>query len=329
VGRGDKTDTSHISRFARNGTIPFVTRRRLGKTGLSLPAIGFGAAPLGGAYGSMTQAQADRAVRAALEAGIDFFDVSPYYNNAEEVLGRALKGIPRESYTLCTKLGRYGIDTFDFSPARAEASIEESLRRLGTDYLDILLCHDIEFVERGPVITETIPTLRKAQAAGKTRFVGVSGLPLSIFPEVLEKTDLDVILSYCHASLNDDSLTGLLPLLEARGVGVIAASPLSMGLLTDDGPPDWHPAPAVLHETAARAAAHCREKGKSLAALALSYSLRLPGPATLLIGMASEEQVAQNLAALDAPLDEELLAEVSAILAPVQRLTWPSGLVGV
>ncbi|MGC4043965.1 MAG: aldo/keto reductase, partial [Armatimonas sp.] len=265
---------------------------------------------MGGVYGPITQDQADRTVRAALESGINFFDVSPYYGNAEEVLGRALKGIPRDSYTLGTKLGRYGPRNFDFSPERAKASIEESLGKLGTDYLDIILCHDIEFVDRGPVIEETIPTLRGVQEAGKVRLVGVSGLPLSIFTEVLAQTELDVILSYCHNSLNDDSLLDLLPELEERGVGIIGASPLSMGLLTDGEPPVWHPAPPALKEAAARAAEHCRSQEKSLAALALGYALRLPGPATMLVGIASEEQVAQNVRTLETPLDLELLAEV-------------------
>ncbi len=300
--------------------------RPLGKTGLSLPALGFGAAPFGGAYGATSQTEANRAVRAALDLGVTFFDVSPYYGNAEEVLGRALAGIPRETYTLCTKLGRYGPETFDFSPNTVKSSIEKSLKRLQTDYLDILLCHDIEFVPLNPVIEETLPALRAAQSEGKTRFVGVSGLPLQIFTTVLARAELDVILSYCHASLNDDTLTGLLPLLESKNVGVIGASPLSMGLLTDDGPPEWHPAPPALKDAAARAAAHCRAQGKSLSALALSASLRIPGIATMLVGMPSEEQVRKNVQVLSAPLDTELLLEVSEILAPVKNLTWPSGL---
>ncbi len=300
--------------------------RSLGKTGLSLPAIGFGAAPFGGAYGAVSQPEADRAVRTALDLGINFFDVSPYYGNAEEVLGRALAGIPRETYTLCTKLGRYGPETFDFSPIRVKSSIEDSLRRLNTEYLDVLLCHDIEFVPLDPVIEETLPALRATQSEGKTRFVGVSGLPLQIFTTVLARADLDVILSYCHASLNDDTLTGLLPFLESKNVGVIGASPLSMGLLTDDGPPDWHPAPPALRDAAARAAAHCRAQGKSLSALALSAALRIPGVSTMLVGMPTEELVRKNVQTLSAPLDEELFLEVSEILAPVKNLTWPSGL---
>jgi L-galactose dehydrogenase len=154
----------------------------------------------------------------------------------------------------------------------------------------------------------------------------VSGLPLKIFSEVLAQAELDVVLSYCHASLNDDSLLSLLPTLATHGVGVIGASPLAMGLLRDEGPPAWHPAPAELREAAVRAAAHCRTQGKSLAALALRYSLTLDGPATMLVGLGSEAQVNENVAAVAEPLDTELLGQVQQILAPVKNLTWPSGL---
>ena len=290
-----------------------------------MPTLGFGAATLGGAYGPTTQAVADATVRAALDAGIDFFDTSPWYGNSEEVLGRALAGVPRESYTLETKLGRYPDGTFDFSPERVVQSVDESLRRLKTDHLDIALCHDIEFVRLGPVIHETLPALRALQVAGKVRYVGVSGLPLAIFPKVLAETDLDVILSYCHVSLNDDSLQALIPLLNERGVGVVGASPLAMGLLTDAGPPAWHPAPPALKVAARRAAALCRERGTSLPALALSYALKQPGLDTLLVGISTPEQVAQNAAA-EARIDEELLGNVREIFAPVRSLTWPSGL---
>ena len=163
------------------------------------------------------RAEATQAVRVALELGINFFDTSPWYQASEQVLGEALVGVPRESYVLCTKLGRYP-DTqkpnghFDFSAARVRQSVDESLRRLRMDQLDIALCHDIEFAEDfNQILEETLPTLRECVAAGKVRFVGVSGLPLAIYPKVLESASLDVILSYCHTSLNDNSLWDLIP----------------------------------------------------------------------------------------------------------------------
>ena len=305
--------------------------RSLGKTGLSVSELGFGAAPLGGPYGLVTQDEATRAVRAALERGINFFDTSPWYQASEEVLGKALVGVPRESYVLCTKLGRYPDSTqpsgrFDFSATQVRQSVDESLRRLQTDQLDIVLCHDIEFAENfSQVLDETLPALRKCVAAGKVRFVGVSGLPLAIYPKVLESTALDVILSYCHSSLNDDSLWDLIPSLNEKSVGVIGASPLSMGLLSDTGPQSWHPAPETLRNACLEALAWCKANGFSLAEQALAWTLQNAPVATTLVGMSSEAQVRQNVAAVGTLPDPEAIKALQEILAPVHRLTWSSG----
>lgn len=301
-------------------------KRELGNTGILVPELGFGAATLGGSYGPTTQSEATATVRTALDAGMDFFDTSPWYGNSEEVLGAALAGVPRDSYTLETKVGRYPDGTFDFSPKRVARSIDDSLRKLKTDRLDICLCHDIEFVPLQPVIDETIPTLRELQTAGKIRFVGVSGLPLAVFRKVLAATELDVVLSYCHISLNDTSLAELTPLLRERQVGVIGASPLAMGLLTENGPPDWHPAPHALKDAARRAAAVCRQRGASLPALALAYSRSLGLTDTLLVGLSSPEQVAANVGATVNRIDRSLLDEVLSLFVPFQNEAWASGL---
>lgn len=94
-------------------------------------------------------------------------------------------------------------------------------------------------------MNETIPALQKLKEAGKIRFIGITGLPLGVFTYVLDRVPpgaVDVILSYCHHSINDSTLEDLLPYLKSKGVGVISASPLAMGLLTESGPPHWHPA---------------------------------------------------------------------------------------
>ena len=303
----------------------------LGKTGLSVSALGFGAAPLGGPYGQVTQAEATQAVRVALDLGINFFDTSPWYQASEEVLGEALVGVARESYVLCTKLGRYPSTEkpsgeFDFSAARVRQSIDNSLCHLKTDQLDIALCHDIEFAEDfSQILDETLPTLRECVAAGKVRFVGVSGLPLAIYPKVLDQTPLDVILSYCHTSLNDNSLWDLIPYLDEKSVGVIGASPLAMGLFSDAGPQPWHPAPEVLRLACLDALAWCKENGFSLAELAVAWTLQNAPVATTLVGMTNEAQVRQNSAVVGTLPDPQAIKAIQAILAPVQRLTWPSG----
>lgn len=305
--------------------------RTLGQTGLRVSTLGFGCAPLGGNYGATTQTIATQAVRTGLELGINFFDTSPWYGNSEEVLGIALAGVARESYVLCTKLGRYPDGSpsghFDFSVKRVRESVTESLRKLKVETLDIVHCHDIEFAENPQqIIDETLPALRTLVAEGKVRFLGVSGLPLAIFPFVLDQTSLDVVLSYCHCSLNDDSLFALLPYLTEKNVGVIGASPLAMGLLSDSGPQDWHPAPISVRQVCVAAAMACHERGVSLGDLALAWTLQNAPVATTLVGMGTEELVRRNVVVAAQEIAREELAVVEATLAPIKNTTWPSGL---
>src|SRR5271163_558377 len=177
--------------------------RFLGRTGLQVPWLSFGASSLGQEFRPVDLNEAIRSVHVALELGMNFIDTSPYYGRgmSECLLGVALRDIPRDRYLLGTKLGRYDVGHFDFAPRRVVESIDVSLQRLGVEYLDIILCHDIEFVDMSQVVEETLPTLRKIQQAGKVRFVGVSGYPMNIFRYILDRAPLDVVLSYNHYTL--------------------------------------------------------------------------------------------------------------------------------
>ncbi|PPD83118.1 hypothetical protein GOBAR_DD19947 [Gossypium barbadense] len=273
--------------------VPKLEMRPLGNTGLKLSSVGFGASPLGSVFGSVSESDAVASVLEAFRLGINFFDTSPYYGAtlSEKMLGKGLKalGVPRSEYIVSTKCGRYR-EGFDFSAERVTKSIDESLERLQLDYVDIFQCHDIEFGSLDQVVNETIPALQKLKEAGKIRFIGITGLPLEIFTYVLDRVPpgtVDVILSYCHYSINDSTLEDLLPYLKTKGVGVISASPLAMGLLTEFGPPEWHPAsPELKVEENVAAATELALFGK----------------------------------------DHETLAEVEAILKPVKNQTWPSGI---
>ncbi len=301
--------------------------RVLGKTGLKVSALSFGASSMGSVFRPVDEAEGIRAVHVALNLGINLIDVSPYYGltKAETVLGKALKGIPRDTYYLATKVGRYGDDTFDFSAGRVTASVDESLARLNAGHVDIIQCHDIEFGHLDQVVGEALPALRQLQKQGKVRFVGVTGLPLKIFRYVLDRAEVDTILSYCHYSLNDTTLSRLVPFLKEKQVGIINASPLSMGLLSDRGAPAWHPASAEIRAACARAAALCRARGMDLSKLALQFSVAHPDVATTLVGTASPKNIANNVRWLDEPMDQELLSQVMQILLPVRNQTWPSG----
>jgi L-galactose dehydrogenase len=269
-----------------------------------------------------------RTVHTALDLGINFIDCSPYYGltKAETVLGKALVGVKRDRYFLATKVGRYGAKDFDFSAGRVTKSVEQSLGRMGVDYVDVIQCHDIEFGDLDQVVNETIPALRKVVAAGKARFVGITCLPLPVFRKVIDRVKVDTILSYCRYSLNDDALAGMVPYLAEKGVGVISASPLSMGLLSNREPPAWHPAPAEVRAACAAAAALCRERGTDIAKLAIQYAVAHPGIATTLVGTASPKNIANNVRWADEAVDTQLLHDVLAVLEPIHNQTWASGL---
>ncbi|KAF9608568.1 hypothetical protein IFM89_010000 [Coptis chinensis] len=310
--------------------------RELGNTGLKLSCVGFGASPLGNVFGHVSEQDAIASVRRAFQLGINFFDTSPYYGGtlSETMLGKALEalGVERNEFIVSTKCGRYA-DGFDFSAERVTKSIDESLARLRLDYVDILQCHDIEFGNLDQIISETIPALQKLKEVGKIRHIGITGLPLEVFTYVLDRVppgSVDVILSYCHYSINDTTLEDLLPYLKSKGVGVISASPLAMGLLTENGPPEWHPASPELKSACKDAAAHCKEKGKNISKLAMQYSLSNREISSVLVGMNSVRQVEENVAAaVELAIfgnDVGILRDVEAILEPVKNQTWPSGI---
>lgn len=302
--------------------------RLLGQTGMEVSALSFGASSLGSVFRQTDDAEAVRTVHAALDAGINYIDVSPYYGatKAEAVLGKAIAETSRDRFYLSTKAGRYGVDTFDFSAARIKSSLEESLRRLNTDYVDILFLHDIEFVEPGIILEEAIPALNRLKEQGKIRFSGICGLPLALFEQLLPQAEVDAIISYCHYSLNDTTLLGLLPLLERRGVGLVNASPISMGLLSTRGTPEWHLASRELKDACLRAARLAEDRGADIAKLAIQFSTRDDRIPTTLVSTANPDNIVRNARWADEPIDEELLRDVLEALEPVQGRTWISGL---
>jgi L-galactose dehydrogenase len=307
-----------------------VEYRRLGSTGMSVSALGFGASSLGGVFRRVDEGECIETVHVALEGGINFLDTSPYYGDtrSERVLGRALRGVPRERYHLATKVGQYGGEHFDFSAQRVLRSVDESMERLGVEFLDLVQCHDIEFADHDQLAGETLPALQELKAAGRIGAIGVTGLPLGIFPSILERVPpatVDTVLSFCHFELNDSTLLGCLPYLEDKGVGVINASPTGMGLLTERGAPEWHPASEAIRAGCRRAVELCRERGADIVALAVQYSLACPAIATTLISTANPENMRRNLDCAAGAADPELLEAVLAALAPIRDRNFTRG----
>jgi L-galactose dehydrogenase len=306
-----------------------MTHSPLGRTGLSVSRLSLGGAQFGHQYGPVPLAQAAEVVHAALDAGVNLIDTSAYYGKgtSEEILGEVLAGGRREKVILCTKAGRLDRRQFDFTPAGMRACVEGSLRRLRTECVDVLLAHDIEFADDFErVFTDTADVLHRLKSEGKTRFVGMSCYPLGLLRAAIERCQLDVVISYCHFNLQDQTLlTELLPTAERHGVGVLNASPLGMGLLTNQGPPPWHPGGDDIKAACRAAAELCRGRGADVSVLGMQFCAAEPGIPSTITGAATVGELRTNLRAMAEPIDAELSADVQAVLAPVRNRTWANG----
>lgn len=307
----------------------------LGRTGLRLSNLSFGASSLGSVFHETNESESIQAVETALEGGINFIDVSPYYGHfkAETVLGKALQRLPRDKYYLSTKVGRYGyngVNTWDYSAERVTRSVYESMERLHVDYIDLINVHDIEFQAALPgglqrVVDETLPALVQLRNQGIVGHVGITDLQLSNLRWVVEHAEpgtVESVLNFCHYCLCDDALTDYLPFFEQHGVGIINASPLSMGLLSSRGAPAWHPAPRPLAEACHRAAEYCQQVGYPIEKLAMQFSTSHPGIASTLFSSANPQNVRQNILWVNEEPDQELIQRVQEIIGQQQRVTW-------
>lgn len=298
---------------------------------MELPILSFGASSMGAEFRAIALEDALAAPRVAIELGMNFIDTSPFYGRgmSEILLGMALKGVPREDYRLCTKLGRYSEVHFDFSAKRVEESVHVSLQRLGTDHLDVLLLHDVEFVPLAQIWEETLPAVLRLKAQGKVRAVGFSCYPLKTFHRVLDHVEdqIDCVLSYNRYTLqNTTFVDDLLPRLWAKGLGAINAGPFSARLLTQAALPAWLKEPEEVRAAARAAAALCAARGTDIAQLALQFSCSHPGLATTVAGSANPANIRKWVEWLEAPVDQELLAEVQGIFAPVKDIGHEEGL---
>jgi L-galactose dehydrogenase len=260
---------------------------RLGKTNINVSALSFGASSLGGVFYDVDEAEAIATVKAALDAGINYFDVAPAYGatRSETVLGKALKGVDRSHYHLSTKVGKYtapgayGEDTLDYSRARIRSSLDESAARLGTDYFDMIYIHDIEYQNRQHTewaMTEGFAAVQELIRESRVGGVGFGTYPVDLWQRILKDVAVDAVLIHNHYCLNDDRLLGLLPLAQKNDVGIVNASPYASGLLTDRGPANWHPATAEDRAVFRKAAAFCLEQGTSISKIAFQFASQNP-----------------------------------------------------
>lgn len=304
--------------------------REIGKTGMLVSNLSFGASSLGGVFRSVNEDEGIAAVHTAIDNGINFIDVSPYYGHlkAEIILGKALKHADRKKYYLSTKVGRYGkdgVNSWDYTSKRARESVFESMDRLNVDYIDLINVHDIEFADLERVCKETLPTLVELKAENIVGHVGITNLTLRHFKYIIENTSpgmVESVLSFCHYTLVDDSLLDYIDFFEEKNVGIINASPFSMGLLTERGAPDWHPAAEPMKDICRKASDYCKSRGQQIEQLALKYSVSNPRIATTLFSTTRPEAVLQNIKWVEDSFEEELYTEVRKILEPRFRDTW-------
>ena len=307
--------------------------RDLGQTGMRISHLSFGASSLGSVFRETNEKESFEAVEAAIEGGINFIDVSPYYGHykAETVLGKALRNIPRDKYYLSTKVGRYGkdgVNTWDYSAKRVTDSVYESMERLGIDHIDLINVHDIEFQAALPgglqkVVDETLPALFELRDKGVVSHVGITDLQLPNLKWVIERCEgVESILNFCHYTLNDDALIEYAGFFEQHGVGIINASPLSMGLLSQRGVPCWHPAPKPLVKACQKAAEYCSEQGYPIEKLAVQYSVSNPRIASTLFSSANPDNVRRNIQWANEEPDWDLVDKVKEIIGDQQRVTW-------
>ncbi len=302
--------------------------KQLGKTDLNVSVIGFGSGPLGNLYGDIDTQTGINAVHAAIDGGVNFFDTAYYYGPklSEIRLGEALKGY-RDKVLIATKGGRYDDAEFDFTAKRLTEAIEESLTRLQTDYIDLYQLHDIEFDKTSIVLEEGLPILEKFREQGKIRYIGITGYPPHLLRDVAQQHPVDSILSYCHYNLMNTTLNEVLvPTIEEQGIGLINASILHMGVLTEKGAQPWHPAPQKVHDAGKQIAQLAHEHGANITDLAIQFALQNEHVDTTLIGMRTIDEVEHNLALLDSEIDTALLAKIQEVIAPVKDINWVSGL---
>jgi D-threo-aldose 1-dehydrogenase len=313
--------------------------RALGRTNVVVSRLGFGTAPIGNLYRAIDDRTAEDAVAAALGAGIDYFDTAPHYGLglAEQRLGAALARSP--DTVVSTKVGRLlepneaadpGDDLasgfavparwtrrWDFSRDGVLRSLDDSRRRLGRDRLDVVLIHDPDD-HLDEALDAALPTLVELRQAGVVGAIGAGMNSAPLLTSFVDTGVVDVVLlAGRYTLLDQDALDDLLPAAAKRGVSVIVGGVFNSGILTRDDVQadaryDYQLAPTHVVARARRLASVCRDHGVALPAAAVQFPFAHPAVASVVLGLASAEQVDQALAWLDAPIPGDLWSNLTS-----------------
>jgi L-galactose dehydrogenase len=311
----------------------------LGNTGLRVSELAFGASSIGGMFESVDENEALKTIHQAFDRGINYFDTSPAYGRetspygattSETILGKGLKELKRSEFVLSTKAGKISSlpPELNFSYSHIVQSVESSLKRLQVDHIDILILHDIEY-DRGKhldmALTQGLDALQDLKKQGKIKHFGVSCYSVPVIEKVIQDYNLDAILVHNHYTLIDDKLSGLLPKIQSKGIGLISASPFASGLLTSQGPPDWYPISQEELNVVGKANDWCKDNNVAMEKLALQYALSCSGIPTTLFSCTTRQLVDQNVNWSEEPINLAMVQELKTLLKPIQNKDFDFG----
>ncbi|MFL5579916.1 MAG: aldo/keto reductase [Gemmatimonadaceae bacterium] len=310
--------------------------RRLGSSTVEVTELGFGGGPLGGLFAPVDDEAAAATLRAAWDGGIRYYDTAPHYGigHSERRFGAFLRELPRDAYTLSTKVGRVLVPqdaagrtdeafevpashrrVWDFTRDGVRRSVEDSLERMGVDRVDVLFLHDAE-EHLEEAIRDGYPALAELRAEGMVGAIGSGMGDAAKLATVVRETDVDVIMQAGRYTLLDQSaLDELLPACAERGVSVLAAAVFNSGVLAAARPPDdatyaYERAPADVLRRARRIAEVCEAHGVTLPQAALAFPLGHPVVAGVVAGMRSAEEAERDVAWFAAAVPPQLWADL-------------------
>jgi aryl-alcohol dehydrogenase-like predicted oxidoreductase len=302
-----------------------IMKRRLGNTHMEVSIMSLGGAGLGGIFGSVGDADGIAAVEKGLELGLNWLDTSPKYGQAERRMGMALRGVPRDRYYISSKVGTHPDRGLDYSSDAAYWTVENSLKVLGIDYLDICLIHEPEphHLEEALRPNGALEALIELKKQGVIKSIGIGVQSHELIHKAIDTGHLDMALTVNdYTLLRQSVIEGVCDYAEQQNIGVVNGAALAMGLLSGVDPkkvgtPKWQPPQNEL-ESALHIYQWCQERGVSILSLALQFSLRQPRFATTLIGAATAKEVQGCWDAVTAEIPQAIWDELPALLDKVR-----------
>jgi aryl-alcohol dehydrogenase-like predicted oxidoreductase len=299
----------------------------------SISNIGYGCATLANIYKPLTINKCKEIIEYNFNEGINYFDVAPFYGGelAEKNLGISIKDISRSELFIATKIGRYTDDNsnsgaggyFDFSPSKIEQSIKNSMNNMNIKYIDLLQCHDIENVSTQTVL-DALPIIEHFKTIGIINGIGINSYPIQPLINIIENTTIKInsVGTYAHNTLINNSVVDYIDYFTKKNISIINSSPLAMGLLTQKGPPDWHPASDLMLNTVNDLNTYCISKQLNISNLSMIYSLSNKDILTTISGGNSITEIKQNLNCLNKTIDDLILKDINKIIYPIKNKLW-------